>query len=317
MPGLGQAAQVLTRQPHLGLLGTQTARFLSRSPGTGMMLGAGVGAAAGGLKTPQEGQSRLGNAFWGGVGGATVGGGAGSFARNFRDAKLLAAADGGKTLTNMQAAGGALRRMGGGISNFTKRQIHGVTGAFDHDAIGMAGNATSARKVKLLNLREADELAHAPAARHDAIKADFKGQVDAELKAGRGAQELADAGLTTAPGLVRALAKGETRGRAVKAMGKAMLYGPGGWKATVAAPLALSVPGLLKGDETATGGQSMGQKVVGLGTMLGTGAVFGGMPIIPQMVAGEAVTRGANRLVRPRPSQQPVAPQQPVPQVAT
>lgn len=262
-------------------VGIQAARFLTSSPQRTALLGAGVGAAAGALRAPQEGQTR-GQAMLGGaIRGGALAGGAAALGRGYRDTRLL-----NPTMSATQAIGGTAKRMGEGLSRFGKRQIHGVTGAFEHDAIGMAGNARSAEKVHLLERRMADELAHAPAHKADAIRKGFQGQIAGEQASGRASQALADAGITTLPGTVRALADGSRRGAAFRAMGKSITDGPGGAVMSLGVPLAFTAPTLLRGDESAIGGQTMRQKALGLGVNIGTGMAFGGLPMIPQMAAG-------------------------------
>jgi hypothetical protein len=257
------------------------------------MMGAGVGAAAGGLRTPAEGDSRLRGMASGALRGAALGGAAGALGRGMRDTRLLSSTP----LSAAQTVTGTAKRMGEGLANFGRRQVHGLTGAGNHDAIGMAGNATSARKAGLLEKRMKDELAHArtPTAR---ARIEQQGQASmlAERTEGARSQVLADAGVTNLPGMARALTDKNKRGLALRAMGRSMVDGPGGLIGSVGVPTALALPGIMKGDERATGGLSTGQKVRNYGVNLATGAALGGLPMIPQMVAGTAVDAGLRRL---------------------
>lgn len=227
--------------------------------------------------------------------GGALAGGAAALGRGYRDTRLLNPAMGAGS-----AVVGTAKRIGGGLANFGKRQIHGLTGAFDRDAIGMAGNASAAKKVDLLGRRTADELKHAPTARHAGIQKAHDAAVKGTLEEGRGSQALADAGITTLPGIAKSLSSSKTRGTALRAMGKSVTDGSGGVAMSLGVPLAMAAPSLAKGDETATGGMSMGKKVRNIGINAATGAAFGGLPIIPQLATGIATDYGLGRIAKAR-----------------
>jgi hypothetical protein len=200
-----------------------------------------------------------------------------------------------------------------GIGNFAKRQVHGLTGAFNHDAIGMAGNATSAKKVQLLGVRHADELAHAAPAAQGALGARHAATVKGELAHGARAQSLADAGVTNLPGMAKALTTPGRRADAFRAMGRSISDGPGGAKMSLGVPALVYGPELAKGDESARGGMSMGQKARRAAAGTAAGVAFAGMPLVSQgmlsMGAERFATHGLSRrpLVQaPRPGMEPI-----------
>lgn len=270
----------------------QAARYLSSSPIRGAALGAGVGALRGAVAAPQEGETK-GHAMLGhALRGAAVGGLAGGLARTYRDTRLLNPA-----LSAARALPATAQRIGTSMANFGKRQIHGTTGHFDHDAIGMAGNATAAKRVDLLKRRFADETKGLSGGKLEAAAKAHQGDVKSTLTAGRNSQQLADAGVTSIPNAARALRDPKKRGLALRAMGKSVTSGAGGAAMAVGLPAALSAPSLLRGDESAQGGPSMRRKLVGLGAQVGIGAMVGGLPIVPQMIAGGVMDSASRRVV--------------------
>jgi hypothetical protein len=249
----------------------------------------------------------MGGALHGAVAGAAIGGLGGGLGRAYRDTRLLNPA-----MSATGAIGETAMRGARGVSNFAKRQVHGVTGAFDHDAIGMAGNATSAGKVDLLKRRAADELAHAHPGAHGGIHAARDAAVAAETAHGARAQSLADAGVTTLPGMAKALTTPGRRADAFRAMGRSISDGPGGAKLSLGVPALVYGPELAKGDESAQGGMSMGQKLRRAGAGTAAGVAFAGMPLVSQgllsMGAERVGTYGLSRgpLVRPPAPMEPV-----------
>ncbi len=228
--------------------------LLSRM-GAGLM---GLGRAA--VANPTAAGAVLG-AGTGAVGGAVAGGPG----NRLRGAALGAA--GG-------AAGGALL----GRSNFGKRQVHGLTGAF----------ANTAEEAAAIGL---DATAHAQ-------------------------------GISSIPGIARGLANSSTRATTAKNLGSFMLHGgaPGGsmgqraFNYTMAGlPLAMAAPGLMRGDESATGGQTRTQKVVNLGLNTAGSVLTAGMPIVPQIMGSMGVGALAEKITRPRTPQPNLPPQPPQP----
>ena len=281
-------------------LGVRAARFLTASPARTALMGAGIGAAGGAATAPED--ARISGAFRGALGGAAVGGIGGGLGRAYRDTRLLAA-HAGKPLSSAAAIPATAGRVGKQLVNFGRRQVYGLTGWGDADAMRMAGKATSARKARLLDLRAGDEMAHAATPE---VKAQLRSNADAAMKAeheaGVSAQSIQDSGVTNLPGMYKALRDPARRSGAFKAMGRTMGESPTALGIGLGLPLALSVPDIMRGDETAKGGKSMSQKVIGLGANMATGAAFGGMPIFPQMALGMGAESVVNRALRPKDS---------------
>jgi hypothetical protein len=280
--------------------GVLAARYLSA--GNGAALGAGVGAIAGGLRSPQEGGSRLRGALGGAARGAVVGAAAGGLGRGYQDTRLL-----NPGMSAVGAVGGTAKRMGQGISNFGKRQVYGVTGRGDPNAIGMAGNATSGRKIDLLERRRDHALRGSPSKDHMAIRQKAEATIAGERRSGVASQELQDAGVTSIPGIAKGLMSKDKRGLALRAMGKSLTAGPGGLAMGLGVPVAMSAPSLAKGDESATGGLTTGQKVRNLGLNVASGAALGGLPIVSQAVMGTGIDAVLSRIGKRRAD--PKAPQ--------
>lgn len=107
------------------------------------------------------------------------------------------------------------------------------------------------------------------------------------------------AGITSLPGIARAMTAPGMRGPALRRMGYVAVGGGGVPHAVAAAaPLALAVPSLARGDERAAGGQSMRQKLVGLGLNTAAGAALGGLPIASGLAASLAADVGINQAVK-------------------
>lgn len=286
---LREAGCIIKESSALPLL-TRAARWASDSPLRGAMLGAGVGAAHG-YANRQEGQSGLAAAAGGGLRGAALGAGAGGLARHYRDVRLLNPALGGG-----QAVGETMKSMGRGLKNFGKRQLHGMTGAYSNQAaeIGMRGTATSEKKIDLLRRRLMDKMQHGEITPTRGLT----GALDSHISSVRNLRETgvagdaaAKAGLTNIPGLARGLVRDPKA--TLKAVGReAMLGGPQAMALGVGLPLALSAPDIARGDESATGGKSLRQKFVGMGSGMAAGTLTAGMPIIPQIMAQSGIERG-------------------------
>ncbi len=278
-------------------LGTTAARFLSKSPARTAVIGAGVGAAANALRA--EDGDRSGAAFRGALTGAALGGAAGGIGRGVRDYKLL-----NPKAKGMKAVTGAAGHLGTGIANFGKRQVYGLTGIGDPNKMRMAGNATAKADAKLLGLRAKDEIKHAPRSAHAGIRKSLAEEQKSVLSEGRRSQALQDAGVTSLPGTIKGLWNKKTRGKTLRGMGKAFADGPGGIGMSVGVPALMYAPEIARGDESAQGGYSMGQKVYRAGRSIAVGGALGGMPLIPQMVAGTALDMGAeaveNKVMRRR-----------------
>lgn len=273
---------------------TAVLRYLSQSPMRTAAIGAGVGAAGSALQRNEDGSR--GSLLRGAVRGAAVGGLLGGAGRAVRDAQLL---NPGASLG--QATVAAAKNVGRGVANFGKRQIHGATGLYDAEQIGMHGVVRSQKKVDLLARRLADDVKHTPGQASQLQQA-FHSSRDAIMKEGLQAQKLRDAGLTNVPAAVRALRDPQMRGKALRAMGSTLSGGGGarGLAIGVGLPVALQAPSLMRGDESAQGGATMKQKLLGLGGSMAATAAVGGLPIVPQMIVGGALDSGVQKLVQPR-----------------
>lgn len=104
-------------------------------------------------------------------------------------------------------------------------------------------------------------------------------------------------GITSLPGLAKGLAR--RPGETLKAVGHEAMSGgaAAGLGLGVGLPLALAAPSLAKGDESRAGGRSLGQKAVGLGADIASGALTAGVPILPAAVGSAALGSLANRTI--------------------
>jgi hypothetical protein len=278
----------------MGLL-RRAARFVTDSSGRGALVGAGVGAASGAVKAKAEGGDAgdaVRGAIVGGLGGAALGGVAGGAGRAYRDTRLLDPA-----LTATSAIGATAKRMGQGVSNFGRRQLHGVTGAYSDrpGEIGLRSSGTAAKKVDLAERRLQDRLvgSRSPQQSLDLHKK-FQQEKKHLLEEGQRGDSYLKAGITSLPGLAKGLATAPKK--TVKALWNEATSGSRlGVAASTGLPLALAAPGLAAGDESAQGGLSVRQKMTRLGTGLAGGLLTGGLPIVPQMATGLAIDLAGDR----------------------
>lgn len=272
----------------------QIARFMTQSPLRGAAIGAGVGAGTAALQHNEDGSRK--SLLRGAVRGAALGGAAAGLGRAYRDTRLL-----DPSASALGAMGQTVKRLGTDVANFGRRQVHGFTGHYNPEAIGMHGVAHSERKVDLLKRRLADDVKHAPQ-RAAELEKDFEAQAASTRAAGAQAQRLRDAGLSTIPGTAKALWNRSTRGEALRAMGSTISAGggAGGAAMTVGIPLALQAPSLMRGDESAQGGPTLKRKLLSLGGSIAAGSMVAGLPVIPQLVAGTALDAGVQRLANPK-----------------
>lgn len=306
--------------PNLATVG----RFIAHNPSSIAGIGAGVGAAANvgreALSASPD-KNYMGAATRGAVLGGLAGGALGAGGRAARDTMLLR--------PELRGAGeiakATVQRAGQGVSNFAQRQLHGLTGYGSGnqaylDRIGMAGSNTSAAKARLLNLRADDQLAHMRtpgwnrnwASEHNIhneavskIHDNLHGAVSGLAQEGEIGDRMRNLGMTSAPGAVKAMVTNPRE--ASKAIWD-QLRGGGrlGVAAGVGLPVAMTAASLSKGDESATGGQTMGEKLLRGGANVGGGLLFGGLPMVSNMVAGGLVESAAGRagraLTPPRPT---------------
>ena len=266
----------------------QAARWLSESPARTALLGAGVGAAHGVLTRGDESAGSA--AMKGGIRGAAIGGAGGMLGRSYRDTRLL-----NPTLSGAEAVGATAKRVGEGIKNFGKRQLHGFTGAYEDRAsqIGLRSTGEADRRIELLKLRQADVKSHGGLT--DKVKKDFAEKILSLHEWCRGGDQALRSGITSIPGVIGNLATRPIH--TAKALGRSVTGGSGaqGMALGLGLPLAISAPDLAKGDESARGGRTMRQKLVGAGSGLAGGMLTAGMPIIPQIVGSSAVDSIASR----------------------
>jgi hypothetical protein len=271
----------------------RAARLFTNDPIHGALAGAGVGIGSG-LVAPAQGESRVQSALRRGVVGAGIGGGASAVGRTYRDARLL-----DPTLSASAAVGATAKRIGQGAKRFAKRQIHGFTGAYADEAgeIGLRGTAEAKRKLHLHAVRNADKVRHGEMTGTRAVK-DFTAKKKELADWGRAGDEALAAGITSLPGTVKGLATAPVK--TLKAVGRDVASGGRLGTVMAGAPVVVALPELARGDESATGGRSMRQKLVGVGSGIVGGALTQGVPILPQQIAGAAMDAGARRLARPR-----------------
>lgn len=247
------------------------------------LVGAGVGATGGAISgAASEDGSAVGGALRGALIGGALGAGGGAVARSAQNAKLLNPA-----LTNAQALGQVGKNVGQGLKDFGIRQLHGVTG-LKEDAVRDSIRRRAAKSRQIHKARLKRDLAKATPENRDRIIADYeKIRATARSNYERDMAAL-DSGITSLPGIAKGLV------RDPKATAKAMWDRSTGGTRTGAAmtlgfPVALTAPELLKGDESATGGKGIGQKLVNAGTAVGAGVATGGLGFIPGMIGWTAL----------------------------
>lgn len=298
-------------------------RFIAHNPGTVAGIGAGVGAAANVGREAMSGnpnKNYLSAATHGALAGGLAGGAVGGIARAGRDTMLLRPELSGAGAIAKATA----QRAGQGASNFVQRQVHGLTGFGGKDQayldrIGMAGSNTSASKARLANLRAEDQLSHLGKPgwgpswmkdhnAHNAAAANINTALHKEVSGLAAEGEIGDKmrslGMTSAPGAMKAMVTNPRESSKViwdqlRAGGK-MGVGLG-----VGVPLATSAASIARGDESAHGGQTVGEKVLRAGANVGGGLAFGGLPVVSNMIAGgltEAAAGRVGRALSPRPT---------------
>lgn len=309
-----------------GLLAT-AGRYIAHNPLTVAGIGAGLGAAGNVAREALSGKSEK-NYLGAGIQGAAVGGlagaGVGGIGRAARDVQLLhPEISGAKDL-----AVGTAKHLGEGISNFAQRQVHGLTGYGSKDKayldrIGIAGHAEAGREARLMNLRAGDEMksmwdrgmaqhtkqtaagdTFGAAQTHlDLLKNQHQMEtglekgVSAVHDAGSAGQRFQDLGMTSIPGAIKGMA--QNPGEASKAIWNQLRAGgTAGAALGVGVPTAIAARDISRGDESAHGGRTVGQKVLSAGANMGGGLLFSGVPVVPQMVAGGLADNAANRLGR-------------------
>lgn len=269
-------------------------RFIAHNPGSTTAIGAGLGAGVGVAREAMRGDGQqknyLAGGILGGARGAALGGGVALAGRAVRDTMLLSP----RPLSGAgEIAKATIGRAARGVENFGRRQLHGLTGhgAGDNaylDRIGIHGSGTSAGRARLDVLRAGDLEKHYPGSvNFDNVNASVK-QHTAEGAIG---DRLRERGMTHLPGTVKAFAK-DPRGASKALWDQMRLGGKLGVVTGVGAPVLASAADLSRGDESAIGGRSLGEKGVRAAVNIGGGFALGGMP----MMAGNLVGQGLEQL---------------------
>jgi hypothetical protein len=165
------------------------------------------------------------------------------------------------------------------LSDFAKRQAHGFTGKFQGSM-----TAPLERKRELLKLRGADP------SKVLGVTEDLARR-----------QRSMKAGITSIPGLAKGLVKAP--GTTAKSLYREGMGGKKGLAFAVGLPAAMAAPDLAKGDESATGGRTVGQKLLRHGGSTAGFMLAGGLPIIPQMMALGQADKLINRATGGKPVQ--------------
>jgi hypothetical protein len=191
--------------------------------------------------------------------------------------------------------------MARGIKRFGQRQVHGFTGAYSKDPgkIGLRGTARSLEKKKLLDARLKDRLKGVKSeAKREKLLKKHEDKIKDLMNEGRLGDRSLEAGVTSLPGIAKGLVKHPKK--TLKSVWSETTGGGSGLGTTMAVglPVLASAPELAKGDESAQGGRSMNQKLVGLGTAVGGGMLTAGLPVLPQLAAGIGLDEAGARLAR-------------------
>lgn len=281
----------MEKRAYLGRLGRAFIRSPLKTTGVGAAGGAVLGAGQEALRERQPGEQRsykdiLGGAVRGAVAGGALAGGAAAGGRAVKDTMLLQAAKGAKP-TVASGVKGTFGRIGTGFMDFGRRQIHGFTGGQQQ-----AMRAPLQRKQEILRLRgqEASRLGETGYA--DALKKKVQ-TVGEEL--GR-REEAMKAGVTSLPGIAKGMVTAPRQ--TAKGMWRHAIGGGGigGGAMAIGAPLAFAAPDIARGDESAEGGRTVGQKLVRHGLTAGGMLATGGIPIVPQMLALGGIENLAQRV---------------------
>lgn len=168
----------------------------------------------------------------------------------------------------------------------------------DPSKIGITSSGSSLREGNLLLRRAQDQLQHVsdPSARKKIVDSVLE-SVRSARQSGQAGDRAVELGVTSLPGTLKALA-GKNRGEAAKYLGKQMIGGggPAGVIMGVGLPLGFGAYDLAQGDESASGGRTVPQKLVNIGAGTATGALMGGMPMGSQLAA----QMGLDQLVMPK-----------------
>lgn len=305
-------------------------RFIAR-PGRSALIGAGTGAALGmGREALRSGDDTPRSYLGAGLRGAAIGGAAGGAIGGIGRAAHTTMLQNPALKGFGDIAGATAKNIGQDASNFAQRQFHGMTGYGGKDLkyldrIGIAGEATAAKKMDIagLHARDAtalsarkmegitDPVARAAAeANHDKVRrgiaTDLTGQFKGFKEEGALGQKFQNLGMTSMPGSMKAVVTNpreaskllweQMKGNGEGTMGKVM--GVAGVVGGVGLPVAFAAHDLSKGDESATGGRNIKQKLLNAGVNTGVGLATGGVGLIPQMAGGMAIDKATDMMGR-------------------
>jgi hypothetical protein len=222
------------------------------------------------------------------------------------------------------------KHIGQEASNFAQRQFHGLTGYGGKDLkyldrIGIAGEHSAAEKAKVLGLHAEDKLRHHartvagmndPYAQahgiveHSRLQKSVGDELVSNVKnvheEGALGQRFQNLGMTSMPGSVKAVVTNPRESSKLiwdqMRGGGGGLSGPGGSRVGAMAgiglgvglPVAFAAHDISKGDESATGGRNIKQKILNAGVNTGVGLATGGVGILPQMVAGMGIDKATD-----------------------
>lgn len=278
-------------------------------------VGAGLGMAAGlGREALSNNPNKnyLGAGLQGAAMGGLLGGAGAGIAHAARDTMLLRPELKGVG----QVAMGTAQHIGQGVSNFAQRQFHGLTGygAKDTaylDRIGISGSGTAQAQNRLVNMRAENLAKHNPA-QTESIFAKAHDAAVANAHEGAMGDRYRALGMTSVPGTLRSAAT-NPRETAKMVWDQARSGGSLGLAMNVGLPAVAAAPSLMRGDESASGGQTMGEKVMRAGSSVGAGFLFGGVPLAAGNIAGSVAegigARMGRAITPPKPQLAGAAPQ--------
>lgn len=291
-----ELSELLEKQAVAGAIGRGVSSFARRA-GTAAadggalrtgLAGAGIGAAGGAVSGAGSDEGAARGALRGALLGGVAGAGTGAVARSAQNARLL-----NPNLTGTQTAAQVVRNMGQGVKDFGERQVHGLTG-LRKSQVREAVQRRAAKAQDIQRARYNRDMSRATSGAQqtkarkalDSANSSALKKRDTELAA-------IDAGITSIPGIAKGLV---TRpGETARAMWQRSTGGTRmGAGMAVGLPVAFTAPELLKGDESATGGKSIGQKLTNVGTAVGAGVATGGLGFIPGMVGWSALDAAGN-----------------------
>lgn len=278
-------------------------RLIAHNPWAVTGIGAGLGAAAGAgreaFRAPEE-RNYLRGALRGGAAGLGAGAVVGHGGAAMRNTMLLRPELSG--FGNIAKATG--QRIGTDASHMAQRQFHGLTGYGGRDAayldrIGIAGTHTARQEADLARKQFMDRVPRGGHSHEDILA--HTQHLQGIREQGAVAQKFRDLGMTSLPGAAKAVVTNPRE--ASKAIWNQMTGGGGTLGKVigvtgVAMPAALGARDIARGDESATGGRTVGEKVLGTAADVGTGLLTAGMPLGAGAIAGGLIGRGASRVGR-------------------